>query len=355
MFNLLQNKHNLINNQSNIMDKKTNNAIKQWLRRNDLEGISIEELLSKLGFNLKENILLLEKQDNYIKLYIDNNYVLELTPQNIINIYNDNFQIKYYCVKDIDNKLKLYKELDTIKENENGIKYQRTLTTYGISINIIFLNDIEITFNCQGHFNFKKEQLNELKQYLLNLNFPVPIYEIFKHIKILYLPNENIYSKLELNIKKDNQIISSINYTKEDLHPIFTKHRIFTIKDYNKNIAYKRPINIDNNIFSAELINNDYRLEIYFNLEPSNNNSNNYNEISLRDYLLNLEFPITIEELYQNIKTISLKYDIDKYINIKIDLYHQNNLISTLHLFYGNVTSYKKSKFTNNKVKKLTK
>lgn len=351
MLNLIKN--NTIEDKTYVIDKSTKNTINKWLKYNNLDNITIKELFTSLGIIPQSKILLIKNKDNNIILSINNNYLLELSSKRIINIYNNNSQTKYFCTKDIDNNLKLYQELDTYKENINGIYYYQTLSIYGISINIIFPNNTELILNCQGHFNFQKDKLNDLKLYLIKCNQSQSIYEIYKNITKIYLTNENIYSKLDLSIKKDNQLISNINYQKEDIHPIFTKERIFTIKD-NNYISYKKELSKDN-IYNAKLINNDYKLELYFKLDSLNNNPNEYNEIILRDYLLNIKFPLDIEELYQNIKRISLSHDLDKYPNIKIDIYYKNELISTLHLFYGNITSYKEEQYINNKVRKLTK
>lgn len=341
---------------SYVANRELEREIKKWLKSVYLDDISFGVVLSKLGFDLDKK-LYLKKVSNVDGLSFYYGYESNFNSRDRIDFYitesdkhiqiqNDNRMVllsgnsykKYYrFVYDGSNKdgFRFDKQRDLVMENTSNGTYFREMDMYGFSIIVKNKGNSEITLNCSGRFNLEIKNELELEQYLASIITSISVDEVFKKICEISLDDESKFSKVDLTIKKEDEVISSLSYSKEDLFLDFTPKRKFKIKDKNRDVTFYRylPSRYDDRaIVQIEIISGDYRFVLKVKRSSYNGYAKLDNELELRDYLLNLKFPISIDEVCNEIIS---KTDIEGRDSIvKMEIYYKNVNTDLLYFEY---------------------
>lgn len=265
--------------------------------------------------------------DSYRKKYhIDKSYVKKNDVNVLNNIYERKIkcgEITYYCMID-GSKLKI------MIINNNGERFD-------------FISD---GGNRQREKFLDLENNNELEQYIFNINFNDPLEVIFnklckltnileftrkesylRNISLTYLKNGFFQSSYEM-IKKLDPGKATFKVM-NNLGEIYCEFAEST--EYYESQKKKK--------YSIRLKNGDYELKLEF--ISDNIDYKIFNEEELRTYLLNLMFPVKMEEVFKNISEISLR-DINEYCRIYMSIYNDKHfLMDRIILEKGKLIEFK--------------
>ena len=335
-----------------IVDKKERKKIDLILKPY-LKNVSFGNILSELGFEQEKQVYL--KRDNSIDVvsfyysledgkFNEHNKIafggnsIRLRYENCLKVYNlknnicdeDRIHLKRYCIK--------------IEKNVNGIVYKCHIF-YGSLIEICVKNNDgkEIKFCCEGYHGTDNLDIineNELEEYMLSLNISDSVENAFKKLCQLVRIDEFFYDKISLGFYKNGDMQSGYSIErKSDTKVVINVKEACQYKSYCREILSRNPFIKDGDKKIRIAISNDafsIVLEILNNHVISEVN----NEFVLREYLLNLKFPVSIDELYKKIREISLG-DVSKYIYVKLESYDGSVLTDEIHLANGKLKFFK--------------
>lgn len=381
MFEFVKNLNLKLNNVLGINDKKVNEGvpyvadldlereINQWLKSVGLDNFSFGLVLLKLGFSL-DKTLYLKRDKSSDKLTINYGYENKLDENKRLTlseryggwepnygsiIISDGSCEKYYYSKEEEADFVIVKVEEIVAKEKDGVTIISDYMSTQMIITIKKEDSLEIKLNCKGNFNFEIKNELKLEEYLASLTLPVLVEDVYKKICEISLGDESNFLDLELTLKKENKELASLINSKTTYSSgLFNGEVKFKIKDSSRDISYQRYLPCKyiavlwgDDSYAVKIIieNGDYGfcLSVKANDFPKNLNFTNYeldNEIELRDYLLHLEFPIKIEEVFKRICEISLG-DISKYIMIKLDCSYKGVKINSLYLRDGKFNFYK--------------
>lgn len=314
-----------------VCDKELKKEIRRWLKSVYLDDVPFENVLLKLGLNLEKTIYLkkvsntdglsfyygyepkIESKDRIDFCTLGNDKYSQIKNDNCMVILSGNsYRKTYHFVYDGMRRdgFRFDKQRDMFIVNMDNGMYFREMDLYGFCIRVKNKDNNEIILNCSCRLNFNIKNELELEEYLLALDTEVLIDKIYKKICELSLDDESKFSKIDLTILKDGIVMSSLSYSKEDLYTIFTSKREFKIKDKDRDITYSRHLPPSNSYdkrdnIKIELMNGDYKFIMDVKRKSYGGISNLANEIELRNYLLNLKFPILIDDIFNDICKIT--------------------------------------------------
>lgn len=246
----------------------------------------------------KTNIIF---KDIYLQLLVGKWLgVLDESSDTMQKAYNVSYRFKYANLSNEKLRRKVHISKHKLREVNN--RFREVLNNLGISTNEVCvldnLNEDDETFTC--HFENKNEDLK------INLNFG----------------NVMGFNK-KISIKHDNE---------EKVYDYVNRNNSFTLKIFNTNIKnpkndniYTRTYDTFFSDFSVE--NDDYKINLHIS-NPENvplEYIDNYNYIltnedKIKEYLLNLAFPIKIDKLYKDITSFLKPNKIAIYPTFKLTI-----------------------------------
>lgn len=353
-----------------VADNRLKNEIKMLLKRIGFGNINFGLILLRLGLE-DDKVIYLKELSNEYDLSFSYGYESDVFNSDridfLVNGSSDNYENdgcyvilsgdgykkRYRCCYDLYDRdgIKIDKQDDMIIKNMYSCQYIRMVERYGFWIKVLNNSGYEILLNCTGRFDGNIDNEIELEEYLTNLEFPVSSVDVYKKVCEISIGNESNFSKFDIDILKDGNILSSISYDKEDLFSIFTPKRIYEVKNMDNQVSYCRYLpdnwnirnynNLSKDVVKIELKNgmNKIIIEVKLGNLQLNNMFELDNEVGLRDYLVGLEFPILIDELYKKICEISIG-DVSRYESIKLDCYYNGINTDSLYINYGKFKFY---------------
>jgi len=329
-----------------ICDKELRKDIRRWLNSVYLDDVLFENVLLKLGLNVEKTIYLkkVSNSDGLAFYYgyepdFKNKDRIDFCTMNKDNktiiLSGDGYRKNYVFVYDGNDKdgFRLDKKRDIFMKNINGGTYFHEIELSGFCIRVKNKYNNEVILNCSGHFDLEIKNELELENYLVNLFTLVSVDEVYKKICEISLDDESKFSKVDLILNKDGEFNSSLSYSKEDLFLDFTPKRKFYIKDKDREVIFYRYLpnrNNDRTVVQIEVISGDYRFVLKVKRVSYNGYAELENELKLRDYLLNLKFPISIDKLCNEIISMTDLDGRDSKLNMEI--YYKN--IKTDFLYF---------------------
>jgi len=366
-FNFVNNRNNKVkrissgsNNGVNyICDSNiTRKAIKEWIKIIGIDNVDFSELLYELGFD-KDRCLLLElissgeddkisfsfqyegevSKGEKIEIGIKKKYssLDSLEPNSYkILISGDDYE-KEYCLvigNSFENGRGLYKERDYIKEDMGLGIYQRVIGKNGFHINI--KNDFcdEIVLVCNKKDIVLKNEA-ELKEYLISVDDSVSVREIYKKICEISLGNEDEYEngKVSLILQKDDKIIGGLEFHSKFYNYVLSEPDYkYSLLEDGKKCIFTCDKERGNNVINFRRDNYDIRVEISFDSKLDD-------MIMLREYFMNLEFPVKINEVCKDFRDKFL-VDLNNINYFKIETYIDNKYGDNLFIKNGKVQKF---------------
>jgi len=358
MFDFMKKLNNKLSNSLNEDEVKVNNGVSYvanleleeniacWLAKNGLDMYSFGEVLLKIGFDQNKKLYLKKDVSSTgLTCYFSYDERLYNGERMTLTDGGDRFSNNAQVIIKDGNSSKYYRSAPPIYGYGDGrfrMLKDREIVTKKISDNITIVNEYS---NCEMIVTIKKEdgikielryycglEFNEnieLEQYLLSLNLDDDIFLVYKRIyEILSLNDESLF----LKFKKGNKELASLQDYKSSSYGECSNITNFKIKDNYRNISYERYITTDRTIglfgksddeeidcVKVKVISGIYEFVLlvkpnnldldcisYYLREEKIRKYKLKNEIELRDYLLNLEYPIKIEEVFEKIREISL-------------------------------------------------
>lgn len=329
-----------------VMDKKLRKEVNEWLRdrfKSHMD-ISFGLILQKLGFNPEKTLYFSKVGEVYgLSLYysydkeIKGNDKIELSiVSTVFNEIQDdvcnvilsgkNYRKIYRCSY-INNVLNIQKVNDMIVDVVNGRIYSRRFDPYGFWVSIKNCGYDEIILNCSGNRGFGIRNEEELKKYLLTISKDDSIKDIYSKISEISLGEEKNWSKIDLILKDNGKEVSKLYIEMKRLSGLYAPSFQYEVIDNGKRMYYQYyeprsnyQTNTRNGLSEddglIELRNGDYGIVIKF---PYFRGC--YNELLIRDYLMNLIFPVDIldiyvklNEVYENIYRVSIELTCKKKI-----------------------------------------
>lgn len=246
-------------------------------------------------------------KDIYLQLLVGNWLgILDETNDTMQKAYNVSYRYKYANLS--NEKLRRKVHISKHKLIEVNKRFREVLNTLGIDANEICVldnfNETNDTFNC--HFENKNEDLK------INLNF-----------------GDVMGFNKKISIKHNNE---------EQVYDYVNQNDSFTLKIYHINIKNPKNDNIYtrtyNQFFSdISIENDDYKIDLHISnpKELSFEELKNYNfilnnEDKIREYLLDLEFPIEINKLYKDISSFLRPNPTAIYSTFKITINKKSNV-----------------------------
>lgn len=360
-----RNDNNFNNRVNYIADRELEKEINEWLYCCGLDNISFGDILLKIGIyngkmlylkkvDDKDDLVFsyrcdkLESNDNKIKLLkVRDNYFCQFdNNKGKILILNKDNEVVYLIEKTSEEEFNVMLDRQTITKIINGASYKVNYYLNNISILIKKEDGLEIDLKCTGNFDFTISNELELREYLINLTLNDKVFDVYRRICEISLGDESNFSYFKLTFNKNKKVISSLTNSKSDTRSLFDKKDIFEIVDTDKNVIFNRylPTGIFGYSHTVKMVinNGDYKFVLKVKLD--NLESKDYvkidNELGLRDYFLNMEFPIEIDKIFKKICEISLG-DISRYTKIELDSYYKDENINSLYLYEGNFKFYK--------------
>mgnify|MGYP003305379190 CR=1 FL=1 len=188
MFNIrnIFNKNNDMNkNNVKIVyeDGNVKNKILSWCKYFGINDLG--ELLVKLGFNVDDVIYLYESYGNLSEVIysvnkdvIDNNNILEFNYKNKEITIGNKDGYKIYLVNCVDNKY----DIELGYQNKKISDKISCFRTFKNNLFIVDNGDYELSFEVCANCLLSKDSLDKLEDYLVSLEFPVVIDEVYKKI-----------------------------------------------------------------------------------------------------------------------------------------------------------------------------
>ena len=209
-------------------------------------------------------------------------------------------------------KFKLKKEIQTNENKKNT--YNRyycpffipiTLENENFKIDLYVSNEENINISSLENYIFKLNNEEELKNYLLNLNFPIAIDEVYKKISSILDNTISKYPKFDIKISKK---INDKDYkTTDEIDLRYGKLENFTMtKDGKVSDTYK--------VYSKDYI-GKYRIKYDGKtISVSNNNSWKYDSSKISAYKnpdgkMGFSVKEMTKEEIENLKTLSEEMD----------------------------------------------
>jgi len=329
----------VVDNVKYVTDIRSDFIIKRFMIRCcGIPNCGFGKLLEKLGFDSNRVVYLKRnKKASYgdIELYYSydkdnfsdkNKIVLSYY---FIKIINDDSKKNYYVSKDYNNKNNVIMSYERYKRKIRTDDKIVSFDVYNDNVDILISNNngdkIEIRINTQMNDDEIISELEnnlDLREAILNIEFDgsmddkldkiISKFSIIKwdtirfkyfndNVEKYYIYLNKMYDKLDINVIDKNN-----------------KEEIFYNLNKSDKVCLNRLKEFINSKYVIVLRNDRYTLRLEFV------NSDIINELELRKYLLNLEFPVRIDEVFKNIREISLG-DIRGYneifLNVK-DGYH---------------------------------
>jgi len=315
-----------------------------YLKRSENEDI-LEFYYSFDGVNYSDKKIEFYKNIKTNMLYYDADYC--------VSIGDDSLSTTYYIIlaSSDEGSFKLEKRNETINKNINGVEYLRDIRSDNLYINIKWPNDIEFSLICHGEFDLKFDVELELQNYLLNITPSIPVFKIYEKIYEIVFKDDNIFKSIDFGFKSNKKTLSSLRYYPNGINNTMFPKETFEIEDIDRKIAYYRYLHVYYDLYEDEkirtvkinVVSGDYSFDLI--VEPFVYNVSLHpvkldNEIEIRDYLLSIEFPIKIEDVYKKVVDISLG-DVSKYKLIELNLKYKNDSIEKLVLNEGNLKCYR--------------
>ena len=336
----------------------TRKAIKEWIKIIGIDNLDFSELLYELGFD-KDRCLLLElissaeddkilfsfqyegevskgeKMEIGIKKKYSSLDSLEPNAYKIL-ISVDDYE-KEYCLmigNSFENGRELYKERDYIKEDMGLGICQRVIGKNGFRINI--KNDFydEIVLVCNKRDIVLKNEI-ELKEYLISVDDSVSIREIYKKICEISLGNEEEYEtgKVSLTLQKNDKIIGSLEFYNKFYKYIISEYDYkYELLEDGKKYFFTYDKGMEYNVIFFKKDNYSIKIEVSFDFKLDD-------VIILRDYFMNLEFPVKINEICKDFRDKFL-VDLNNINYFKIETYKDNKYGDNLFIKNGKVNKF---------------
>lgn len=336
----------------------TRKAIKEWIKIIGIDNLDFSELLYELGFD-KDRCLLLElissgeddkisfsfryedevSKGEKIEIGIKKKYssLDSLEPNSYKILISGNDYEKEYSLmidKSLENGRCLYKERDYAKENIGSNTYWRVIQKNGFRITI--KNDFykEIMLVCNKKDILLKNEY-ELKEYLLNVDDNVSVREIYKKICEISLGNEDEYEygKIYLTLQKESGIVGSIEFqNKFYLHILSEPNYKYELVENSKKCIFTCDKERGNNVIIFRKDNYSIKVEISFDFKLDD-------MMMLREYFMNLEFPVKINEICKDFRDKFL-VDLNNISYFRIETYKDNKYSDNLFIKNGVVHKF---------------
>lgn len=177
--------------------RKIKREVLSYLKYLGLECLSFEYILKDLGFNKDDVVYLYEYNDmkylysvndkeiNYDNIMYLNYGMLFEAPPSIV-IKNIDEEIKYHCISDSD--IVSFDKYYSIKRCLDDVIYTRNYCVDGYYGSIV-KDDYKLNISLYNEdYNYYKEDIEillcekELEEYLVSLDFPIKIDEVYKRI-----------------------------------------------------------------------------------------------------------------------------------------------------------------------------
>ena len=262
---------------------------------------------------------------NFINKVIKNSCVVEISLKNSSLDYDLSYR---------NGKFEKILKYDKKTEYIDGKVYCRRIYGDNYNVTVSEINR-EIILTCFGNINGIKNE-DELKEYLLNIENIDSIKDIYNRIYNLSLKEDKNINKVDLIITENGDEISKIHIDKCGLGLINIKYQ-YEIIENGKRIyyLYEKPSHtmISNSIYDGviNIVNGDYIIAIFFPYF-----SGCRRDDLLKDYLLNLEFPVKIEDIF---KEVFREFGNDSCF--RIEIMYKKQTTDLIKIYKGNLLEFK--------------
>jgi len=224
---------------------------------------------------------------------------------------------------------------DMKNEYIDGKGYFRKIDKDGYNIRITDKNNMGIILTCSGNVKGIKNE-SELKEYLLNVDKTTPIRDIYNRIYSLSLVEDKNINKVDLIITEKGNEISKLHIDDSGLGLLNRKHQYEIIENGNRiSYLYEEPSHtmFANSWYDGviNIYNGDIKIAIIFPYFSGCSEDD-----LLRDYLLNLEFPVKIEDIC---KEVFKEFGNDACF--KIEIMYNERLTDFIKIYKGNLLEFK--------------
>ena len=359
-------------------DDDSLDEVNNWLKRSKVENIKLDDVLLKLGFNLDKKIYLRkisnqdglsfyyrydneEYSDNYIKFFVD--FILKHryynTEEVMVSIGNCDSEVIYKVNGNYskEGKFSLDKYCIVVNKKIDDMEYSRRVYEEELVVGVKLNDNKNISFNCKKKFDFELSNELELEKYLTRLDMCESVFEVYKDICEILFINENDFKYFDLTFKEGEQLVSSLSYSSGPRYSTLMPKEITEVKENGKSVSFYRylPSFYNSDLFEEsfskvvkmDVINGDYKFVL--SVKPMRDSlffmedATLENELGLRDYFVNLDFPVDIEVIYKKICELSLG-DVSRYNVVDLEFYYKNTSVERLVLYDGNFKYYELNK-----------
>lgn len=348
-----------------VADRSVHQIINGWMENEHIDKITFGELLYKLGFDPEKKLFFKIIPTNEKKIilsygYEENVFGNETLELDLIRTYislrsyradaykiyllSDNKNIIYRISADnsLEDGINLKKIVDYVKEEIDGKTYIRSINEDGITIVIKNNDDDNISLEYLKSNLLEVNNEQELKEYLLSVDDKVSLRSIYKKICEISLGNEEEYDKIDLSFKKNNKIIESILLKVKGNCSMFGPRYHYEVFENGDKICFymtlpEKTLYCDENTRVIEVKKKGYRVEI--KLSSVGTKEEFTKMLVLRDYLMNLEFPVKIDELCNDICARCL-IDINSIPYFRIECYCKNEFTDSLLIKQGKLNDF---------------
>lgn len=294
-------------------NRKIKREVFAYLKYLGLESLSFEYILKDLGFNKGDMVYLYQynnmkylysvndKEINYDNIISLNYGLLFESPPSIV-IKNIDEEIKYHCISD-DDFVSFNKDY-YIRRYSDGVIYTRNYSMYGYSSFIskddyklnVFLYDENFIYN-----NDDKEILlceKALEEYLVSLEFPIKIDEVYNKICEIIGEDINKYNIFKIEVSKKNINNGLEKYNTTDIIKIDNG----VVIEFGMTVGDKSIFVDDDNNWSYKIMKDDGRV---ISITKSNDNLD-YHVSNNKDMDFEMLFSQNLEEAkneVDNVKT----------------------------------------------------
>ena len=311
------------------LDYDIEKTIRKWLRKNKFKKKDFGLILKELGIEPDKKVIFMKNivNNGRISLFYwidgessyDKNRMITLLNPNGIELRDGNTLVSYECYydKNKDNKVRLEEDHNKYWIDGKAIFYSRNIfydkdgDTITLFINNEKLNqsiNIVIRYDDRFRTDFKINNESVLIDYLTNLSPSVLLKDIYKKVREISFELD-MYSKITIS-RSINKNISSYEYI---YNTIFDFEEI-KIKDKNKYVSYRR--SSDDSKIVMNVVNDKIKINLEIvdeHLDCRGMRLNNEEE--LVEYLMNLDYPLSIDKVYKDIYRISLG-DVSEYSKV---------------------------------------
>jgi len=302
------------------LDYDIKKIIRKWLRKNKFKKKDFGLILKELGFEPDKKVIFMKNivSNGRISLFYwidgessyDKNRMITLLNPNGIELRDGNTLVSYECYydKNKDNKVRLEEDHNKYWIEGKAVSYSRNIfyDKDGDTINIVVKYDkldqcinIDIRYDDRFRTNFKINNEKELMEYLMDLTFPLSIDKVYKMVREISF-DIDLYSKIVVsNVSVKNNSFSKVEYLCN------RNSETINVLDKDRNVEYIRESNDSEIDFCMVSDNIEISLKIVEeHLDCRGMRLNNEEEIV--EYLMNLDYPLSIDKVYKDIYRISL-------------------------------------------------